>query len=245
MKTEFLKAWELMCGMDKARHEQFDRMLYVLENNTDFFQAPASTKFHSSHVGGLVEHSVHVCRTIIDLMTMYGDEGITKTSATLVALLHDVCKIHTYKLEFEPATTAQVKYLATLCKGAKFQEEKSLITGDEFSKNYASELISHLKSGTQRPDPATNGATWKFDDPLPLGHGEKSLYLISKCIDLTVDEAMAIRWHMSAFDKSVHSGDNKRHFFNASQRCKLLQYLFTADYIATNLIEVYDSLGKR
>lgn len=41
-----------------------------------------------------------------------------------------------------------------------------------------------------------------FRDPLPLGHGEKSLYLIQRHMDLEPEEALAIRWHMGAYDIS-------------------------------------------
>ena len=37
---------------------------------------------------------------------------------------------------------------------------------------------------------------WKFDEELPMGHGDKSIYLASKYIRLTDVEALAIRWHM-------------------------------------------------
>lgn len=37
---------------------------------------------------------------------------------------------------------------------------------------------------------------YKFDDALPYGHGEKSVYMISGFMRLSREEAMAIRWHM-------------------------------------------------
>jgi len=41
---------------------------------------------------------------------------------------------------------------------------------------------------------------YKAEDPLPYGHGEKSVYMISGFMRLTREEAMAINWHMGAFD---------------------------------------------
>ena len=38
--------------------------------------------------------------------------------------------------------------------------------------------------------------TFTFSDPLPYGHGEKSVYILSGFVRLTREEAMAIRWHM-------------------------------------------------
>lgn len=48
---------------------------------------------------------------------------------------------------------------------------------------------------------------YTFRDPLPLGHGEKSLFLITRHMELTEEEALAIRWHMGAYDAAVKGGD--------------------------------------
>lgn len=37
---------------------------------------------------------------------------------------------------------------------------------------------------------------YKYDDPMPYGHGEKSVYIVNGFLRLTREEAMAIRWHM-------------------------------------------------
>ena len=44
------------------------------------------------------------------------------------------------------------------------------------------------------------------EDDLPYGHGEKSVYMISGFMRLTREEAMAINWHMGAFDQRVQGG---------------------------------------
>ena len=44
---------------------------------------------------------------------------------------------------------------------------------------------------------------YAFKDPLPLGHGEKSLFLIQRHMDLEAEEALAIRWHMGAYDNAA------------------------------------------
>ena len=44
---------------------------------------------------------------------------------------------------------------------------------------------------------------YAFRDPLPLGHGEKSLYLIQRHMYLEPEEALAIRWHMGAYDNAA------------------------------------------
>ena len=47
---------------------------------------------------------------------------------------------------------------------------------------------------------------YTFRDTFPLGHGEKSLFLITRHMALTEEEALAIRWHMGAYDDAVKGG---------------------------------------
>lgn len=46
---------------------------------------------------------------------------------------------------------------------------------------------------------------YTFRDPLPLGHGEKSLYQITRFMRLEDHEALAIRWHMGAYDTAART----------------------------------------
>ena len=41
---------------------------------------------------------------------------------------------------------------------------------------------------------------YAYNNSLPYGHGEKSVYIVSGFIRLTREEAMAINWHMGGFD---------------------------------------------
>ena len=67
---------------------------------TDFFTAPASTRFHGSHEGGLAEHCVNVWNEMCRLLRVYKSVIPVETeSVALVTLLHDVCKIGCYKTE--------------------------------------------------------------------------------------------------------------------------------------------------
>lgn len=54
----------------------------------------------------------------------------------------------------------------------------------------------------------TAGGGYEFRDPFPLGHGEKSMFLITRHMALTEEEAMAIRWHMGAYDDAVKGGSH-------------------------------------
>ena len=66
-------------------------------NSTDFFTAPASTKFHCAKEGGLVEHSVKVYEV---LREKYFEVSDDEESFAVCALLHDICKINFYKISF-------------------------------------------------------------------------------------------------------------------------------------------------
>lgn len=71
---------------------------------TDFFTAPASSKFHSAYEGGLCQHSINVFNRYVKLLTMeYGDnfcEKISMESVAIISLLHDVCKVNFYKTDY-------------------------------------------------------------------------------------------------------------------------------------------------
>ncbi len=81
---------------------------YLLSDASDFFTAPSSTRFHGSYEGGLVEHSVNVYHCLKDYLTrprtkeLYGMDFSEETIA-LVALLHDICKLNFYKVEYRNA----------------------------------------------------------------------------------------------------------------------------------------------
>ena len=78
-----------------VQREGLEELIRWLEG-TDFFEAPASTKFHSAYKEGLLIHSLNV----YDILKARNDrDGNTESeeSVALVALLHDVCKAGFYK----------------------------------------------------------------------------------------------------------------------------------------------------
>lgn len=66
-------------------------------DTTDFYSAPASTRFHGSYPGGLVVHTLNVAYELRELIKFYDIQGIPKDSIIIVALAHDFCKINTYQ----------------------------------------------------------------------------------------------------------------------------------------------------
>jgi len=162
-KAEFLRIYN-----ENIHRPGADKLLDWLTNKSDFFYAPASTKFHSNRMGGLCEHSVKAYyRFIQNLQNEYeeseeGWEGVlSPESAAVIALLHDLCKVNTYKVDYR-----NVK-----------------VNGEWVQKPY-----------------------YTTEDDLPYGHGEKSVYMIGGFMRLSREEAMAINWHMGAYDLRVQGG---------------------------------------
>lgn len=71
--------------------------------STDFFEAPASTKFHSAEAGGLCFHSMNVFKRLLKLATDEFGDNVNKESVAVVGLFHDVCKCCYYKTEYRNA----------------------------------------------------------------------------------------------------------------------------------------------
>lgn len=73
---------------------------------------------------------------------------------------------------------------------------------------------------------------YDFDEAFPYGHGEKSVYILRKFIELTDEEAMAIRWHMGFSDATFKGGQQT--ITNAIQKYPVIALLHAADLIATS-----------
>lgn len=73
---------------------------------------------------------------------------------------------------------------------------------------------------------------YQFEDPMPYGHGEKSVYIISGFMKLTRQEAMAIRWHMG-----FSGQEDARMVGQALEKYPLAFALSVADMEATYFLE--------
>lgn len=73
--------------------------LYKWIESTDFFDAPASTRFHGDYRGGLADHSVHVWEELVRLLRVYPEVKVSAETAAIASLLHDLCKADCYKVE--------------------------------------------------------------------------------------------------------------------------------------------------
>ena len=94
MKEEFIEL------LKQTNREGMKNLIEFLKNKTDFFEAPASTRFHGSFKGGLLEHSMKVYEI---LKQKAGDSE----SVRIIALLHDICKTNFYKVDYRNAKNEQ------------------------------------------------------------------------------------------------------------------------------------------
>ena len=97
MKEEFL-------GLLKSvNREGMDDVINFLEKS-DFFKAPASTRFHGNFEGGLLEHSMKVYEILVQKVnTSVIPIETPPESLVVMALLHDICKANYYKVDYRNA----------------------------------------------------------------------------------------------------------------------------------------------
>jgi hypothetical protein len=210
--------------MEKVKRPGMDALMNYIRKS-DFYTAPASTKFHLSCEGGLLQHSLNVYDALISKFVLHlEDDGTTvyayeisggtadiarypEETIILSALLHDLCKTNFYTTE------------------------------------YRNQKV-YKKGGSKRD----NGGAYDWervpvyaiDDRNPYGHGEKSVMMASEFIRLTMDERYAIRWHMGMADE----GYNGIQSFNASvEKYPLVLLLHMADQEASHFME--DKDGNR
>lgn len=159
------------------QYPEAEKLLNYIKSS-DFFTAPASTKYHSSCEGGLCLHSllaydrllgeVDDYKKYLNNFSLEENLGTTQAGLALIGLCHDLCKIYTYE-----------KY---------FTNTKEYSDYGKMSDNVGAFDWVQKES-------------YKYNEQFSLGHGAKSLYLIMKYVpNLSVSEASAIYYHMGGID---------------------------------------------
>ncbi|MGN1351439.1 MAG: HD domain-containing protein [Clostridia bacterium] len=95
MKEQFIEL------LKSTNREGIENLLAFLEK-TDFYAAPASTKYHGAYKGGLLEHSMKVYEILKEKIK---NEKLDVKEDTIIisALLHDICKLNFYKVDYRNA----------------------------------------------------------------------------------------------------------------------------------------------
>ena len=193
-----------------SEREGFAKLLNYIRKS-DFYTAPASTKYHLSCEGGLLQHSLNVYDCLMGkarkspfanedgtfdyVFEVAGKPVLTTSESTIViaSLLHDLCKTRFYEIE-------------------------NRWRKDENNK------------WEQYP-------VYTINDKNPYGHGEKSVMMIEEFIRLTMEERYAIRWHMGMAD----CNQNDLRSYNAAvEKFPLVHFLHCSDQEATHFIEDTD-----
>lgn len=190
----------------KREGANIDALVQKLENS-DFFTAPASTKFHGAYKGGLCEHSLNVYYNLVKLVN--SKEGLDECcykddTLKIVALLHDISKMNTYE--------QYVKNTKVYCSSIE------------------SKLYDELGNFKWVPS-----LEWKTrENKFTFGsHEMTSEYIARQFIPLTLDESVAILHHMGsmAWDSAK---DNIGEVFN---QYSLALLLYMADMLSCYIDE--------
>lgn len=136
-----------------------EKIIHYLEF-TDFFEAPASTRYHEATPSGLLFHSLKVYNEAATLQNIPAFKNCNICKWSLVALVHDWCKIGLY---------------------------------EGYIRNVKNEM-----TGQWEKVPSYKVATVKQNNT--LGHGAASMFMISQFVKLSLEEALAIRWHMGVWN---------------------------------------------
>ncbi len=83
---------------EKIQRQGIEDLMSWLEKS-DFYTAPASTRFHGSYPEGLVEHSLNVYGEALRLLKAYPEIEVPDESVAIAALFHDLCKVNFYTVE--------------------------------------------------------------------------------------------------------------------------------------------------
>ena len=162
LRNEFL---ELLIKIDRPNAD-IDGLIKKLDSS-DFFRAPASTRYHNAFKGGLLDHSLNVYYNLRYLVDIKGlKEHISEESIIICGLLHDIAKINFY----EPSSRNKKVYHEN---GAKY---------DELGRfDWVAEFSYKIRDAQDR---------FVFGN-----HEETSEFMIKTYIPLSVDESVAILNH--------------------------------------------------
>lgn len=107
-KEKFIRIFK-----EKITRTGADKLLeYLLSDKSDFFTCPASTRYHGAYEGGLLAHSLNVYENLVEYLARDRCKEIfhmeySEESIAVVGLLHDLCKMNFYTVDYRNAKNAQ------------------------------------------------------------------------------------------------------------------------------------------
>lgn len=189
-----------------------DKLLEFIRKS-DFYTAPASTRFHLSEEGGLLQHSLNVYHCLMNKSSnpLWAEtiKPEKYDTVAVVALLHDLCKTFFYDKELKN------------------------------TKSYDPEVVASFNGNGVKHDAKgdyvwTMAEAYTYNNKFPLGHGAKSVFFIQQFMKLTIEEIACIYWHMGAYcDK-----DSWNELGQAYEKYPLALALHEADMEASHMLEI-------
>ncbi|MGM9554818.1 MAG: hypothetical protein ACI3V2_10960 [Faecousia sp.] len=198
-ETDIIEMFRVMCDYTSRESDDFLEWLPT----TDFFSAPASTRFHSSYSGGLAQHSLNVYARLDQLCSASGYPVLPLDVTMVVGICHDLCKTGFYK-----ASTRPVK------ENGQWTQKNCWVIDDEFPFGHGEKSAflasQHLKLSNDEllairwhmgaySDPADRvKAVWRRDaGRLPLALNTHLADIMASHIDendAVGDEHKRLRW---------------------------------------------------
>lgn len=96
-----------LCG--NIKRDGIDDLMKWLESS-DFYVAPASSRFHGSYAGGLLEHSLNVYDELSRILLAYPEIDVSEETIIICSLFHDLCKVNMYVPEKRNRKNAEGKW---------------------------------------------------------------------------------------------------------------------------------------
>lgn len=178
-EEQLLRYKNIFIGLVNSIERDFDKETLIKRlEESDFFIAPASTKYHNAFKGGLLDHSLNVYNNLKSLVEMCHLEPVySADSIKIVSLFHDIAKINFYE-----------EYYANKKVYSEYGTKRDNLGLFDWESVKAYKVRD-------------------FDDRFVYGnHEQNSEYLISRFIPLTTEESVAILHHHGGVgDDSIKS----------------------------------------
>ena len=159
-KEQFL---ELVGGIEREGFSKDD--LVELLTNSDFFIAPASTKYHGAYPGGLCEHCLDVYKELKMLSSKFPQYFYEEDTLRIVSLFHDISKTGLYKKDI---------------RNKKFYHEN----GSKFDNLGLFDWVSEEVYSVDHEHKFIYG-----------NHEQTSEFLVRQYLPLTIEESVALLHH--------------------------------------------------
>lgn len=143
--------------------------------------------------------------------------GLAKHSLNVYNLLQEKIERHYKNGEISDQSVKICSLLHDVCKINFYKE------GFKWAKDAENKWIKEK--------------TWVVEDSFPVGHGEKSVFILQRFIELTDEEVAAIRFHMGMTETGTHFPPLSFMYRTSMDKYPLVSILHTADIEATFILE--------